>query len=354
VVWVEALIRWRHPDLGLVSPGVFLPVISNSELEITIGNWVIQQAWQQLVAWHQQGLRLDVSVNISSFHLLWPGFLEYVQQVLASNSAVNSNCLHLEILESTALHDLNAVNHVVKTCQDELGLGIALDDFGTGYSSLSHLRHLSADMVKIDQTFVRDMLDDPDDYAIIESVIGLSTAFHREVVAEGVESKEQGIVLLLLGCHLVQGYAVARPMEAKVIAEWVKGYEPYAEWQYYATVDLTPMEATQAIRRIDIAQWLRAFKTAALAAAEPRHWPVIGQRKTHLGRWIKQVRFNRQFGDAWLTEIENRNRTLHELAKVLKTAIESGGPVAINSELEKLELLCQQLDGLFNPSYQLR
>ncbi len=120
----------------------------------------------------------------------------------------------MEILESSALDDLATVSRIVESCREELGIGIALDDFGTGYSSLTHLRRLSVNTVKIDQSFVRDMLDDPDDYAIVESVIGLSHAFRREVVAEGVESREQGIVLLLLGCHLLQGYSIARPMPA--------------------------------------------------------------------------------------------------------------------------------------------
>ncbi|MDD2758922.1 MAG: EAL domain-containing protein, partial [Methylomonas sp.] len=214
ITGVEALIRWMHPEQGVLSPQAFLPVVASTDLEIRIGHWVMEQAWLQLAAWFEQDLKLEVSVNISAYHLLLPEFVDYLQTILSKKPAVPSHYLQLEILESTALDDLSAVNRIVKICRDTLGVSTALDDFGTGYSSLTHLRHLPVDGVKIDKGFVRDMLDDPDDYAIVEAVIGLSQAFGHEVIAEGVETEEQGLILLLLGCHLAQGYAIAKPMPA--------------------------------------------------------------------------------------------------------------------------------------------
>jgi diguanylate cyclase (GGDEF)-like protein/PAS domain S-box-containing protein len=348
VTGVEALIRWLHPQRGMIPPLEFLPIIASTELEIRIGNWVIEQAWRQLVLWHRQGLRLDVSVNISSYHLLWSGLFAHLETVLLEDSAIESKYLQLEILESTALDDLAAVNRIVKTCRDALGLGIALDDFGTGYSSLTHLRHLSVDTVKIDQSFVRDMLDDPDDYAIIESVIGLSHAFRREVVAEGVESKEQGIVLLLLGCHLLQGYSIAPPMPATAIAEWVKDYEPYADWRFYADAELTPEQTMMAIRRIDTLQWLLRIQACLYRdSGTVAHWPIMEHARCHLGRWLKQARQNRQYGEDWLAQVEQLNRELHGLAKVLMHQVGDGQLESAQAGFAQLQAIQQQLDERF-------
>lgn len=345
VFGVETLIRWWHPSRGNIPPGTFLPTIASTELEIRIGNWVIEQAWQQLVAWHSQGLQLEVSVNISSYHLLWPGFFSHLESVLARDPGVHSNYLQLEILESTALDDLMAVNRIVRTCREGLGVGIALDDFGTGYSSLTHLRHLSVDTVKIDQSFVRDMLDDPDDYAIVESVISLSHAFRREVVAEGVERTEQGIVLLLLGCHLVQGYAIARPMLAEAIADWVKDYRPSDEWRFYAKSELTPEQAMMAIHRIDARQWLMRIEECLNPQPEETpHWPIMAHGKSHLGRWLKQARQYRQYADAWIEGVDQLNRELHERAKVLMRLADAGQLDAARIEFARVQSIQQQLD----------
>lgn len=348
VVGVEALIRWMHPERGIIPPQKFLPVIASTDLEIRIGSWVIEQAWRQLVVWHRQGLKLEVSVNISSYHLLWFGFFTHLDTILLDEPTIESRFLQLEILESTALDDLTAVNRIVKTCRDGLGVGIALDDFGTGYSSLTHLRHLSVSTVKIDQSFVHDMLDDPDDYAIIESVIGLSQAFGREVVAEGVESSEQGIVLLLLGCHLLQGYAIAPPMPAARINEWVTNYQPFADWRFYASVELTPKQTMMEIRRIDTLQWL--LRTKACLFGEPGvvpYWPIMNSAKSHLGRWLTYAKQNRQHSEEWLTEIEALNQELHEQANNLKRLLGEGRFDEAQAGFASLQNIQQQLDERF-------
>lgn len=345
---VEALIRWQHPQRGMVPPLEFLPVIASTDLEIRIGNWVIAQACEQLAGWHEQGLPLEVSVNISSYHLLWPGIGAYIETTLHSHPEIDARYLQLEILESTALDDLSAVNRIIKSCREQLGISVALDDFGTGYSSLTHLRHLSVDTVKIDQTFVRDMLDDPDDYAIIESVIDLSQAFNRGVVAEGVESQEQGIVLLLLGCHLLQGYAIARPMPAAAIADWVTDYRPFPDWRFYADAELSAEQIAIAIRRFDTRQWLQ--RVQACLFAEPhdgvKSWPIMEQRRTHLGRWLKQAQHDRQYGQDWLERIEQLQRQLHVLAESLLKRCEAGQREAAQAGFNDLRAIQQQIDDL--------
>ena len=349
VIGVEALIRWLHPERGMIPPLEFLPVIVASELEIRIGNWVIEQAWRQLAIWHRQGLPLEVSVNISAYHLQWSGFNTHLESVIQNEPAIASKYLQLEILESSALDDLATVSRIVKTCREEFGVGIALDDFGTGYSSLTHLRRLSVNTVKIDQSFVRDMLDDPDDYAIVESVIGLSQAFRREVVAEGVENKEQGVVLLLLGCHLLQGYSIARPMPAAAISDWVKAYRPYAEWSFYADAELTSGQTMMAIRKIDTQQWLLRIKNCLHpeSGVVSPVWPIMEPGKCHLGRWLKLARQNSQYSDSWLEQVEQLHLELHRLAKILMCQVKEGQLAAAQAEFQQLQALHQQLDECF-------
>ena len=230
VFGAEALIRRLHPEKGLIPPGEFLPIIEGTELEIIIGDWVINEALKQNTQWQQQGIFIEVSVNISSYHLHSPSFLTQLENTLANHPNLNAKYLQLEILESSALGDLNAIRSILNTCREKFGVNIALDDFGTGYSSLTHLRFLPANTIKIDQSFVKNMLDDPEDYAIIDGVLALAGSFNRKVIAEGVETTEHGMMLLEMGCDAAQGYGIARPMPAVEIPNWLDNYTPNLQW----------------------------------------------------------------------------------------------------------------------------
>jgi diguanylate cyclase (GGDEF)-like protein len=229
VIGVEALIRWQHPDRGLVPPLEFLPVIESQAISLELGEWVIDTALSQISQWKSIGLQIPISVNISAYQLQQDTFITDIATLLAAHPEVNPNYLELEILETSALNDLNQVSSTMKACQ-ELGLHFALDDFGTGYSSLTYLKNLPAYYIKIDQSFVRDMLRDADNLAIIEGVIGLAKAFDREVIAEGVESIAHGVALLKLGCELAQGYGIARPMPASDIPQWMSSWKADDAW----------------------------------------------------------------------------------------------------------------------------
>ncbi len=345
VVGAEALIRWRHPEYGMMPPMEFLPVIASSELEIRIGNWVMEQAWRQLGDWYRQGLQLEVSVNISAYHLLWKGFTEHLENLLATAPHIASRYLQLEILESTALDDLSAVNRVVRACRNVLGVTTALDDFGTGYSSLAHLRHLPVDTVKIDKGFVRDMLDDPDDYAIVESVIGLSHAFRREVIAEGVENHQQGTVLLLLGCHLAQGYAIAKPMPGEQIAAWAAGYRAHPEWADFANAEMSTEQTLIMVRRIDLQHWLNRIE-ACLNTEYPSvsHWPIMDPSKTHFGRWLRQAHYHHNYDRRWLEQITALHRELLWKGNVLMHQFWEGDADAARAGFSELRSAHLQLD----------
>jgi diguanylate cyclase (GGDEF)-like protein/PAS domain S-box-containing protein len=229
VIGAEALIRWQHPQRGLLAPAAFLPAIENHSIGDAIGEWVIDTALRQMLRWKAAGLDLSVSVNIGARQLQQADFAMRLTQLLGRYPGIPPHALELEILETSALEDLAQVYQAILTCQ-ALGVRFALDDFGTGYSSLTHLRHLPAEVIKIDQSFVRDMLHDTNDLTIVRGVIGLASAFGREVIAEGVETSEHGVQLLALGCELAQGYGIARPMPATDMPAWVAKWRPFDEW----------------------------------------------------------------------------------------------------------------------------
>ncbi len=229
VTGAEALIRWQHPDKGLLPPAAFLPVIEDHPLAVAVGEWVIDTALTQIEQWHATALDMPVSVNVGARQLQQSNFVQQLQAILARHPQVNPSKLELEVLETSALADMAQVSQVIEDCA-QIGVKFALDDFGTGYSSLTYLKRLRVALLKIDQSFVRDMLDDPNDLAILQGVIGLATAFKREVIAEGVETVAHGTALLQLGCELAQGYGIARPMPPDQLPAWVATWQPDAAW----------------------------------------------------------------------------------------------------------------------------
>jgi diguanylate cyclase (GGDEF)-like protein/PAS domain S-box-containing protein len=229
VVGAEALIRWQHPQRGQLAPALFLPVIEDDALAIAIGEWVIETALTQVELWRATGLDIPVSVNVGARQLQQTDFLDRLRLLLAAHRQLLPSCLELEILETSALEDVAQVSQLIESCA-QLGIGFALDDFGTGYSSLTYLKRLRANTLKIDQSFVRDMLDDPDDLAILQGVIGLASAFKRQVIAEGVETVAHGTLLLQLGCELAQGYGIAHPMPGVELPGWVRNWKPDPAW----------------------------------------------------------------------------------------------------------------------------
>ena len=231
VVGAEVLVRWQDPQRGLLAPGLFLPDIEGHALSAQLGDWVLGAALQQLSNWTAAGIGVPLSVNISAHHLQQPHFVGRLEELLREHPRVNPTDLELEVLETSALQDVARVSHVMRACEG-LGVSFALDDFGTGYSSLTYLKRLPASVLKIDQSFIRDMLDNADDLAIVQGVIGLSKAFNRVVIAEGVETRAHGELLMRLGCDLAQGYGVSRPMPADALPGWVQAWESNPSWTH--------------------------------------------------------------------------------------------------------------------------
>lgn len=220
VVGAEALIRWQHPERGMLMPMDFLPHIDSHHIEQELGDWVIDSALRQIGNWRERGLLLPVSVNVSAYYLMSEKFLDRLLALLHNYPGVPASQLELELLESSAIDDSRNISSIAGVCQ-RMGIKIALDDFGTGYSTLSHLRNLSVDVLKIDRSYVQDMLTNPSNVAIIRGIIGFAKAFNCLIIAEGIETDEQLNALVNLGCHYGQGYYIARPMPAESIESWI-------------------------------------------------------------------------------------------------------------------------------------
>lgn len=224
VIGFEALIRWIHPERGVLTPFFFLPTVENDILDIEIGRWVINAALSQLKTWGESGVNTPISVNISPMHLQHPKFISELKKILKKYPDFRPHSLHFEILESSALNDIDQASKVIDQC-NKLGIVFSIDDFGAGYSSLTYLKRLPAKFLKIDQSFVVDMLRDSDDRAIIQGIIELAKVFNLSVIAEGVETPEHAEQLLALGAFRAQGYGIAKPMPISKLASWLENWK---------------------------------------------------------------------------------------------------------------------------------
>lgn len=220
ITCTEALIRWQHPHLGLVSPAQFIPLAEETGLIEEIGAWVLTTACIQTKEWQQNGFpNLGISVNVSAYQFQQHAFIGQVIKALES-SQLEPRYLSLELTESAMLKDIVYSISVMKSLQ-ELGVKVSIDDFGTGYSSLSYLRNLPIDTLKIDQSFINNLHDDPSDIAIVKAIITMGQGLSVKIVAEGVETYEQLNLLRDLDCHYAQGYYIQKPLD---IASFEKGF----------------------------------------------------------------------------------------------------------------------------------
>ncbi len=274
VIGAEALIRWQHPEKGLLPPAVFLPVIEEHSLAIDIGEWVIGTALVQMELWQVGGLKIPVSVNVSAHQLLQANFIVRLRELLAAHPNVRHGDLELEVLETSAMEDLVKASGVIDACR-KLGVSFALDDFGTGYSSLTYLKRLPVTMLKIDQSFVRDMHDDPDD--------------------------------------LAQGYGIARSMSADQLLGWVATWQPDPVWA-------------------ELPFFSRDYLPLFFAGVEHRAWIgtmekyLKGERETPMpldihecrfGKWLDTEGLSRSGWQPSFATTKRLHQQVHELAAEL-------------------------------------
>lgn len=353
VIGAEALIRWQHPERGLLSPAEFLPVVEFVGMQIDLGNWVLRAAIGQSAQWAESGHPVAVSINVAAEQLRGSDFPDTLRQILADHPGAQAELVELELLETAALHDLTEVSTVINRCRD-LGIHFAIDDFGTGYSSLTYLKQLHAGTLKIDQSFVRDMLEDPEDLAIVDGVIGLASVFRRKVVAEGVETPAHGRLLMALGCDLAQGYGIARPIPAEKLSAWIRGWQPPDEWRGVSAI---PREDLPLITMpIHHHRWVKEFQavvneqepTTSMSGKSP--FPPLDPSQSEFGRWL-QDNGRRRYGHLLaFRELEASHLATHDRAQEIARLWQTD-PAAARARLPELEA-CR--DALFAVVEELR
>jgi diguanylate cyclase (GGDEF)-like protein/PAS domain S-box-containing protein len=334
VTGVEALIRWQHPKQGLLFPGAFLPVIEDHFLMVEMGDWVLRTVLAQMRTWRLEGLVMSVSVNISALQIQQANFVQELSVLLDEYPDIPASDLELEILETSALEDVVQTSEVIQECL-KLGITVALDDFGTGYSSLTYLKRLPVHTLKIDQSFVRDMLNDPDDLAILEGVLSLARAFRREALAEGVETIAHGCMLLDFGCQLAQGYAIAYPMPSQDIPAWVAGWEPPKIWLNRQAKSGDALLAC--VATVEHRSWIASVEAYLKDSGEA---PMMECHACRFGFWLNGEGKKYYRDTAVFHKVEVLHEEVHALAKRLMSLKTKGQTV-------------EALDGL-NDLYQLK
>ena len=314
---VEALIRWLSPESGLIPPIDFLPTLEGTNVEIQLGQWVIDNAVKQLAQWQRKGLMIEVSINICSYHLQSATFIDDLKAILSKYKNLDTRYIQLEILESSVLGDLNAISNTLNICRDMFGLQVALDDFGTGYSSLTHIKSLPANVIKIDQSFVIDMLNDANNYSIINGVLGLAKSFSRDVIAEGVESTAHGLMLLMMGCEKAQGYSIARPMPANDFDHWLALYQPNKEWLAWAKETPTQKESELKVFDIALQHEFTALSNRISLPPIKKDEHIKGYQNTVCIGWLKRKKQSTLFSKTWLAELENAYQLMYQSAETL-------------------------------------
>jgi diguanylate cyclase (GGDEF)-like protein/PAS domain S-box-containing protein len=312
VTGAEALIRWNHPERGILAPSEFLPLINDDMMVKLIGDWVIEAVLFQMEIWHAEGLDLTVSVNVASKQLQAPEFVEKLKAALFLHPRV-AHLLEMEILETAALEDVAKTSRVIDECR-ALGVRFSLDDFGTGYSSLTYLKRLPAEVIKIDQSFVREILSDYNNLVIVQGVISLASAFQREIIAEGVETIEHGRLLIQLNCDHAQGYGISKPMPAESVVEWVRHWQPDPMWQAISDLYWDSADYPMLIAEIQLRNWVSQVVYSA-SEGQPLPNPYLDdETRCEFGRWYFGESRRRYEIHPVFAEIARPHRRIHEIA----------------------------------------
>ena len=336
VIGFEALLRWQHPERGMVGPLEFLPQVEHTDLIVEIGLWVLQEALRQLAEWDNAGMRTTVSVNLAARHFQNGDLVGQLRDLFELYPTVSPGMLELEILESAALEDIQSVRAIMAACQ-ALGVGFALDDFGTGYSSLAYLKRLPANTLKIDQSFVRDMLEDPDDLALIEGVVSLATIFKLGVIAEGVETTEHGVMLMRLGCDAAQGYGIARPMPAADVPAWCVQFKPDPAWLRWADMRWELADFPLLVAQQDHLKWIKQITTAVSGSTLPLNkMELKDHHHCRFGSWFYGKGRERYGHLLVFNELEPTHAHVHEVGSEIIRLRDAG-------DVRAAEALCPKL-----------
>lgn len=321
IVGMEALIRWKLAGQEIVTlPSEFMPLVENSELAIPIGCFVLKTAVTQLAKWHKLGLNWRIGINVSPRHLEHPNFINDIKDVLERHPEINPELIELEIVESAALEDIEKVIGIMQAVR-AIGVHFALDDFGTGHASLTYLRSLPVRTLKIDQSFVRDMLEDSSDLIMVEGITSLAHTFDHEVLAEGVDNLKLGALLIQIGCQLAQGFAIAHPMPADEVTIWAKDWQPYQFWQQIGKRrwrrDDLPLLYAALAERIWVSQIQK------LLDGDDTAIPELDPRRSQFGRWYFGLGSERYGVHPEFIAIRPLHEEMHKAGQTIVNLIEA-------------------------------
>ncbi|MBN2894383.1 MAG: EAL domain-containing protein [Campylobacterales bacterium] len=340
VLGFEALLRWQDPQIGLRFPDSFLPRLQHEKsLMLSLGRWVFENAFAALERWRVQGYRFGLNINVSAHEFMEPQTFELLSSLAARYPQLEPSMIELEILESSALEETLQARRMIESCR-QMGFRVALDDFGTGYSTLSYLKDLPVDTIKIDRSFVMDMLHDSASFSILEAALALAQAFRREVVAEGVESIEHGILLQQLGCTMAQGYAIAKPMREEEVASWVAGYVGFEAWRDVEPLEFRDKGALYAL--IEHRQWLKRLRDHLEDPKAHSAPPDIDVLECRFGQWLAHELPLKHYDRKGLESIDAHHRALHAQAVSVLTSMEE---TTVREGMDAIEQLHTTLCG---------
>jgi diguanylate cyclase (GGDEF)-like protein/PAS domain S-box-containing protein len=326
VVGVEALIRWQHPEQGLLPPAAFLPAIENHSLCDVLTEWIFGTVLAQIEMWIHMGLDIPVSINIGTRQIRQPDFVERLARLLSQHPLVSPSMIELEIKETIISQNADRLGILQEGCE-ELGVSIALQNFGAGTSSLQDLKESSAGVLKIDRGLVRDILNDPDERTILEGVLGLAAAFSRRSLAEGIESIEQGLAVLKMGCELAQGYGIAYPMPAENIPQWIASWQPDPRWSEALSEGIE--ESPLVYARAEHVAWMEALE--AFLKGESDAHPQMGRHQCKLGAWLDAENLAGRGSEPEFQAIVALHWRIHALASgILKLKTQNRSEDALN------------------------
>jgi diguanylate cyclase (GGDEF)-like protein/PAS domain S-box-containing protein len=342
VIGMEALIRWEHPKDGLLVPFRFLPLIENTPQEIALGEWVIKSALKQLAQWRELGYKLNVSVNISPRHIQLESLSSFLISELNKYPKELAQSFEMEILEIADISDFEKVSQNMKECIEQ-GVRFSLDDFGTGYSSLTYFHKLPIDVLKIDQNFVKNILDNKSDLDIVEGVVHLSKAINKPVIAEGVESIEIAAILLSLECEYAQGYGISRPMPEQAVVPWLREWKNSDDWSSLKTYKDKYINKSQINTALFSHQrWLKSV-IKYIESNAVSYKPNFDENECQLGLWYKGIGREIYGSKESYAFIQAKHNKVHEFAITLKKMVDSGEQEKALSNIGELKYYSDDL-----------
>lgn len=314
ILGAEALVRWNSPSEGILYPDTFLPFIDDRPSMYQLDLWVMEHVFHQISKWKSIGFgnKMRFSINLSAYSFKQKGLLDEIKKMFDTHPDISPTQVEFEILETSALQNIQEVQQIIDALQT-IGVTVALDDFGTGYASMAYLKKLNVDYLKVDRSFIVDILNDTGDLRILEATIALAEAFRSSVIAEGVESQAHGDLLIQFGCFLAQGYAIAKPMLPDAFVAWVPQWKPFSSWQ-----KLTPIQNKYfpfLYAAIEHRIWFNDFKSFINGRID--NPPQQDHTLCQFGKWLHSEGKELFADDTQYDELYTLHHQMHEFTVII-------------------------------------